>query len=122
MNRHSLAPLAHSDIESILIWTYGHMGDAAGFRYEVLLRQAIQDVAEQPDRKGSVVREEFAIGVRTYHLWHSRKRVRGKNMAVRRPRHFLVYRSNERGGIEIGRVLHDSMDLQLHVRDVWPAD
>ena len=33
----------------------------------------------------------------------------------RRRRHFLLYRIVKGRTIEIGRILHDQMDLQLHV-------
>lgn len=34
---------------------------------------------------------------------------------VRRPRYFLIYRFTEENQSEIGRVLHDSMDLPSHL-------
>jgi len=58
-----------------------------------------------------MAREELAAGARTYHLWHSRNRVRKMPGVVRNPRHFLLFRIGAKGDIEIGRVLHDSMDL-----------
>jgi plasmid stabilization system protein ParE len=35
---------------------------------------------------------------------------------VKDPRHFLIYRVNRAGIVEIARVLHDSMDLPRHIR------
>jgi plasmid stabilization system protein ParE len=34
---------------------------------------------------------------------------------VRQPRHFLLYRTCDDGRVEIGRVLHERMDLAQHL-------
>jgi toxin ParE1/3/4 len=50
-------------------------------------------------------------------------RVKGAPGRVSRPRHFLLYCSTRPDGqVEIGRVLHDSMDLQRHLPDEYRAD
>jgi len=36
-------------------------------------------------------------------------------------RHFLLYRTRPDGRVEIGRVLHDSMDLERHLPDNYRA-
>ena len=66
---------------------------------------------------GSTARPEIANAVRTYHLLHSRNRVTSRTERVNRPRHFLLYRIRPDGTVEIGRVLHDSMDVVRHVPD-----
>jgi toxin ParE1/3/4 len=38
---------------------------------------------------------------------------------VKHPRHFLLYRIRADGQVEIGRVLHDSMDLEPHLREEY---
>lgn len=110
-----LADAANEDIVSILEWTHENFGEQARLRYEALLTQAIIDIAESPDRPGCVAREELAADARTYHLWHSRNRVKKTLGVVSKPRHFLLFRINAQGDIEIGRVLHDSMDLASHL-------
>ena len=53
----------------------------------------------------------------------------GEQARVRHPRHFLIYRVDDKNGIEIGRVLHDSMDLlsnlpdeyRNHIRFLWSS-
>lgn len=105
------AKAANEDIVSILEWSYENFGEQARLRYEALLTQAIIDIAESPDRPGCVAREELAADARTYHLWHSRNRVKKTLGVVSKPRHFLLFRINAQGDIDIGRVLHDSMDL-----------
>lgn len=86
----------------------------ARLRYEALLEHAILDVAEEPERIESRARPEIGPSVRTYHLSHSRNRIGRSEVRIRRPRHFLLYRvSSDR--VEIGRILHESMDLARHV-------
>jgi len=102
---------AEQDIESILRWTEEQFGERARRRYEALLAQAIVDLAENADRAGSQRRPEIAPLARTYHLWHSRKRANASVEGVEKPRHFILFRISGSGNLEIGRVLHDSMEL-----------
>lgn len=115
MARFTLSVAAERDIVSILTWTHEHFGEHARLRYESLLVQAMIDVAENPHCPGSEARDEIAGLARTYHIWHSRKRVDKDCGRVHRPRHFLIYRVNERKQIEIGRVLHESVDFRNHL-------
>jgi toxin ParE1/3/4 len=110
-----IAPAAVADIESILTWTHETFGAKARRRYERLLIRSISDVASQPDRPGSCIRPEIAATARSYHLFHSRQRVSSGAGRVRHPRHFILYRIEPDGTVEIGRVLHDSMDLARHL-------
>jgi toxin ParE1/3/4 len=121
MPRVILAPVAEADIIEILAWSYEHFGESASLRYETLLTQAIVDIAENPERAGSISRAELAVGARTYHLWHSRQRTDKTVSVVSKPRHFLLFRLNAEGQIEIGRVLHDSMDLASNLPDGYLA-
>ena len=122
MFRVVLAPAAEDDIVKILAWSHEHFGEQARLRYEALLTQAIVDMAEDPERAGRLSREELAPGARTYHLWHSRHRVAMSVGMVRNPRHFLLLRVNAEGEVEIGRVLHDSMDLVSNLPEIYLAD
>jgi toxin ParE1/3/4 len=121
MKRVVLAPAAEEDIVTILAWSHEHFGEQARLRYEALLTQAIVDIAENPERAGSLTREELAAGARTYHLWHSRQRIEKTAGKVAKPRHLLLFRLNAKGEIEIGRVLHDSMDLASNLPDGYLA-
>lgn len=117
-----IAPAAQRDIESILAWTHEQFGEQARLRYEALLIQAILDVAEDPQRPGSHDRTEVARGVRTYHVWHGRLRVLPTAKRVKNPRHFLLYGVGRDGRVHLGRVLHDSMDLDRHLPDDYRDD
>jgi toxin ParE1/3/4 len=122
MPRYRLSPQANQDIATILEWTHKEFGVKARLRYEALLTRAILDVAEAPERAGSHDRPEIAAAIRTYHLRHSRVRVRKSVGRVQRPRHFLLYRIAADGQVEIGRVLHDGMDLKRHLPEEYGAE
>lgn len=115
--RFVLAPMAEHDIVEILTWTHEHFGEQARHRYETLIIQAIEDLAENPERAGTSERAEIVDGAKTYHMLHSRDRVPRSMGRVRNPRHLILYRVID-DALEIARVLHDSLDLARHL----PAD
>ena len=117
-----IAPAAERDIRSVLGWTDDHFGEHARLRYEALLIQAVTDVASNPELPGSNRRDEIGANARTYHLTHSKDRVARRVGRVKKPRHFLLYRVRDDGRVEIGRVLHDSMDLVAHLSPEYRAD
>jgi toxin ParE1/3/4 len=78
------------------------------------MKQALRDIAADPERPGSMQRPELSAGARTYHLRFSRGRARASG-TVKNPRHFLLYRRSEEGIIEVARVLHDARDLDRHL-------
>ena len=121
MVRYHLSASAVQDIEAILAWTHGRFGEQVRLRYEELLVQAILDVADDPRRPGSVERPELARGAYTYHLRHSRDHVSRSIGRIRKPRHFLLFRTTSDSCLEIGRVLHDSMDLARHLPPDYPS-
>ncbi|MCX7367025.1 MAG: type II toxin-antitoxin system RelE/ParE family toxin [Alphaproteobacteria bacterium] len=110
-----LAASAKADILSILAWTDEHFGDLARRRYEALLVAAFRDIAENPGRPGTIGRPELGPSVRSYHLRHSRAKARLLGGVVRKPRHLLLYRLEGEGIVDIGRVLHDAMELERHM-------
>ncbi len=110
-----LSATAREDIVDLLAWTNEHFGEQARLRYERLIVTALRDLAEDPERVGSIDRAELGLHVRSYHLRHSRDRVPGEKGVVRRPRHFLLYRISPAGVIGVGRVLHDAMELERHL-------
>ena len=110
-----LAPAAEEDIAAILGWSAETFGDAASRRYGALIVQAIMDLAEQPTRAGVHERPEISVRLCSYHLAHSRVRIRPVEERVASPRHFVMFRIRDDGGLEIVRILHDSMDLARYV-------
>jgi toxin ParE1/3/4 len=81
-------------------------------RYQSLVSAALDDLAQDPYRVGSIDRPEIAAGCRTYHLSNSRKRAKREGGNVKAPRHFVVYRIREETKLDIARILHDSMDME----------
>ena len=114
-----ISPNARSDIASILAWTEENFGPQITSRYARLIATAIEQVAANPELDGSSHRPEIAQNCRTYHLFFSRKAAGRPGSRIRRPRHFLLYRVAEANIVEIGRVLHDSMELQEHLPDEY---
>jgi len=110
-----IAPKARSDIAGILAWTEENFGARTLKRYAKLIQTAIEEVAADPQLAGSVQRPEIADRCRTYHLSWSRKKAGRAGDRVRDPRHFLLYRVTESNMVEIGRLLHDSMELAAHL-------
>jgi toxin ParE1/3/4 len=121
MRRYRLGGLAQRDLLEILTHSQAAFGMEGRKRYQALITLAIRDVAEDPERIGSRRRDELAPDARTYHLLHSRDRIAPEIGRVARPRHFLVYRPIEAGRIEIGRILHERMELAHHLPDTYRA-
>jgi toxin ParE1/3/4 len=114
VRRYRLSAAALADIVDILARTEERYGEAARIRYEALIVAAIRDLAENPERPGASIRPELGVGARSWHFRLSRDRARGQSGPVRRPRHLIVFRIGDGGIVEIGRVLHDAMELERH--------
>lgn len=110
-----LADAARADIAAILSVSEYEFGQRARLRYELLLASALDALQIDPRCAGVQDRPEIGPGVQTFHLIHVRKKARSELGWVRRPRHLLVFRIDEPGLIVVGRVIHDAMELALHV-------
>ena len=108
-----LTHTALRDLSGVMEWSVKEFGERAALRYDALIKQALRDIGEDPERAGSKEMPEIAMkGIRAYHLSFSRKRV--SRPGVKEPRHFLLYR--RRGEwIEVARILHDARDLAGHL-------
>ncbi|MDR1935288.1 MAG: type II toxin-antitoxin system RelE/ParE family toxin [Candidatus Accumulibacter sp.] len=115
MAQYRLSAAAQNDIIEILGWTHAQFGKNARLRYERLIVAALRDLAAQPERVGSIKRPELGADVRSWHLRLSRERARTDLGIVRQPRHLLIYRVQD-DFIVIGRILHDAMELERHLR------
>lgn len=117
MTRLRLSALARTDIVELLAWTTEHFGDRAAARYEHLLSAVLRALIRQPLLPGSVARSELGNDVRSFHLRHRRKPAR-----VARPRHLILYRITRDSVVEVGRVLHDAMDLERYALFDFPPE
>jgi toxin ParE1/3/4 len=101
-----LGAVAEVEFANILKWTTENFGARQAAIYRDTLVQAIGELANGPDVPGSKARNEIIPGLRTLHVARH----------GRHGRHLLLYRALEGRIIEIGRILHDQMDLRRH----WP--
>jgi toxin ParE1/3/4 len=116
-----LTEAAETDIVEILAWSQAEFGEAARRRYERLITTALLDLVADSQRPGSLARPELGEGVRSWHLRGSRERARDDGQIVQRPRHFVIYRPLATV-IVVGRILHDAMELERHLRAVGAWD
>jgi toxin ParE1/3/4 len=114
-----VAPKARRDIEDILAWTEEDFGPRILNRYAKLSATAIEQIGANPELAGSLERPEISVQCRTYHLFFSRKSAGPGGDRIRQPRHFLLYRVTDCNAVEIGRVLHNSMDLRANLPEEY---
>ena len=116
-----LPALPKTTSKDLLAWSEERFGVAARERYQDLLARALMDIAGDVARPGVRIRPELGLNVFSYHLFFSRegatRRSGHAKVKVLRPRHFLVGRIAEPGLVDILRVLHDSMEVSLHLPD-----
>jgi len=97
-----LGAAAELDFANIIRWTTENFGPRQSRLYRDAIVQAIGELANGPEVAGSKARDDIMPGLRTVHV-------------ARRGRHLVLYRSVEGRTIEIGRILHDGMDLHRHL-------
>ena len=97
MGSYKLTVQADHDIEDIWEYSNSKWGDNQAIKYLSQLEESLIALADNPD-----------IGKRRYEL-------SGSPMSYHYGRHIIFYRKAEIG-IEIIRVLHDSMDFPRHFK------
>ncbi|RBH53607.1 MULTISPECIES: type II toxin-antitoxin system RelE/ParE family toxin [Pseudomonas] len=115
MGKYRLSHTALSDIEDVLRYSHIQFGSHARVRYQALIRAAIEDLAETPNRVGSNPRDELSVGLRSFHLTYVRNQAATATGTVQRPRHIVFYRLADDQIIEIVRILHDAMEVRQHL-------
>ena len=95
-----LSPQAADDLESIFEYTLVQWGEEQFERYRRSLTRALEAVGEDPMLPGSRAREDLMPGCRFYRVEH----------------HYIAYRKGK-GVVEVGRILHERMNFELHVSD-----
>lgn len=110
--RYRLTEAADKDVEGILAESGRLFGPHQRETYAHLIKEAVERLAEEPERPGSRLREELCPGVRSFHIEIAARR-RGAAS------HIVYYArgpmSDGRDGIVILRVLHERMDPVLHL-------
>jgi toxin ParE1/3/4 len=101
-----LTSTAEADFQNILAWTLGEFGERQASIYADTFTSAISTLLEGPTIVGARERREIGKGLCTLHV------TRGG----RKGRHFVLFRVNSAARqIEMLRLLHDAMDLKLHI-------
>jgi toxin ParE1/3/4 len=100
-----LGAVAELDFANILKWTSENFGTRQALTYRDTLLRTIAELGRGPDIAGSKARDEIMPGLRTLHVARH----------GRRGRHMLLYRVVDEYVIEIGRILHEQMDLPRHL-------
>ncbi|WP_166365099.1 type II toxin-antitoxin system RelE/ParE family toxin [Pseudomonas akapageensis] len=113
MGKYRISQDARADIIDILQYSQAQFGHEARRRYQGPILAALNDIASEPDRIGSSPRDEIAPGLRSLHLFHCRSR--SSVDKVQRPRHIVFYRLCDGDVIEVVRLLHDAMEVRLHL-------
>jgi toxin ParE1/3/4 len=106
---------AERDIEDILAHSETEFGETARLRYETLLAAALNDLLSDPDRAGVRLRDDLGPNVRSYHLLLARDRAKGAYGIVHKPRHMVIFRLTVPDTLDVGRVLHDAMEIADHI-------
>ena len=107
-----LSAQAEHDLTTIVEWTAEKFGARQARTYRTTIVQSIRELGLGPDVAGARKRHDIANGVLALHVARH----------GRRGRHLLLYRVAGARTIEIGRILHDSMDLRRHVPDSGADD
>lgn len=115
MARYRLSEPAKADIAAALRRSETRHGTDARLRYRALLTAALRRIAADPKPPASVDCGDLFVGLRSYHIRHSRNA--GSEAAVVRPVHVIFYRVQDAGVIEVVRVLHERMLPLRHIED-----
>jgi toxin ParE1/3/4 len=102
-----LTAAAEADYQNIIAWTLEQFGDLQARIYADTLSAALVELAAGPTTVGAKERREIGKGLFTLHV------ARGG----RKGRHFVLFRigpGKAQSRIEVLRLLHDAMDLNLH--------
>ena len=107
---------AARDVDDILASSEDRFGLRIAEAYRGLLVTAFQDLLRDPSRPGVASRAGMLPGILLYHLRHSRSRAAEGRVRIARPRHVMAFRVTPTA-IEVLRILHDAMDLPMHLGD-----
>lgn len=111
--RYRFSEPAKADIASILRTSGERHGSQARMRYRALLSAALRRIAGDPNGILTMERTELGVGIRSFHIRHSRDD--SAEPPVGNPVHVIFYRAPAQGLVEIIRVLHDRMEPQRHM-------
>jgi len=100
MGAFRLSLSAEAELDAILDWSETHFHSIGRIRYATLLVQAMQDLADNPQRNGVAWVTALKRHLGMYHAWHSRNHVSDPAERVHEPRHVIVFRTSDGGVID----------------------
>jgi toxin ParE1/3/4 len=106
-----ISATARRDIEDVLAYTLAQFGERKRAEYRLLIQLALADIRADPNKTPAKRRPELHRDARTFHIAR----------AGRRARHFLLFRVVDGEIVEIGRLLHDAMELRRHLPEGFEA-
>lgn len=104
-----LSHSAETELDAILDWSETHFHSIGRIRYAVLLIQAMQDVADDPQRDGVLWVTSLKQRLGLYHARSSRNRVPDPAERVHEPRHTIIFRVSDDGVVDVLGFIHDTM-------------
>ncbi|WP_395022841.1 type II toxin-antitoxin system RelE/ParE family toxin [Dongia sp.] len=118
MGEFRLSGSAAAELDEILDWSESNFGSQARERYNALLFEAMQNVADAPDQPTVRWHRTRGIEIGVYHVEHSRNRVPAEFGRVAEPRHYMLFRIGADNVVDILGFVHDSMLLDRVVRNL----
>jgi toxin ParE1/3/4 len=107
--RPTLTPRANEDLFEIVDWTAEHFGLAQAEAYREVILAALRELEAGPDVAGARRRGDILTGLMSLHIARH----------GRHGRHLILYRAKpDEPVLEVLRILHDQMDLVLHLPTV----
>ena len=103
-----LADQAEQDLLDIIRWTNENFGVRQAEHYAETIVLAVEALHDGPDILGAKARDEIGTGIHTLHVARQ----------GRKGRHFVAFSVTDGYIINVLRVLHDSMDLAVHLTEV----
>lgn len=100
---------AEAELDDILDWSERNFHEVGRMRYAALLVQAMQDIADDPQRHGIEWVQAAGLRVGLYHIWHSRTHIADPAERIHVPRHLIIFRLAADGSVDILGFVHESM-------------
>jgi len=103
---------AAAELDEILDWSESNFGSEARERYNALVFEAIQNVADDPHQPNIRWHRVRTTDIGIYHIERSRDRVPADLGRVGEPRHYLILTIGPDGVVDVLGFIHDSMLLE----------
>ena len=100
-----LADQAEQDLLDVIRWTNENFGTRQAEQYAETIALAIEALHDGPEILGAKLRNDIAEGIHTLHVARQ----------GRKGRHFVAFSVSEGHIINVLRLLHDCMDLAMHL-------